>query len=326
MRQPIEMTLDLPMTISNGVISSTSKVWEILVASKDGNLSKVKELAAETPELIYAQYNYTPPIHFAVREGHGALVKYLLEEGAHDPEYKIYPFLDSLVTIAADRGSTEIVSLLNEYAADNSKQKYKGDNGEIQYDRTPLQKEFEQAVNKQDYERTKEILGEHPEFAKDETYFWSEGIMTMSAKEGNWQLLELLMSFGARVPSIIKWGQFYYFEKYEAAAFLMEKGMDPNTKSWQEVTLLHDMAQKGNIPKAELLLKYGADLQAIDDDYSSTPLGMAARWGHIEMVELLLKQGADPNRAGASWATPLAWARKKGHNEIEALLIKAGSK
>jgi ankyrin repeat protein len=102
--------------------------------------------------------------------------------------------------------------------------------------------------------------------------------------------------------------------------------MDPNTKSWQEVTLLHDMAQKGNIPKAELLLKYGADLQAIDDEYSSTPLGMAARWGHIEMVELLLKQGADPNRAGASWATPLAWARKKGHNEIEALLIKAGSK
>jgi ankyrin repeat protein len=31
---------------------------------------------------------YTP-IHFAVREGHVELVKYLLDNGAHDPNYKI---------------------------------------------------------------------------------------------------------------------------------------------------------------------------------------------------------------------------------------------
>lgn len=313
------------MTISNGVISTTSKVWEILAASKAGNLTKVKELAAEIPELTYAQYNYTPPIHFAVREGHIQLVKYLLDEGAHDPNYRIYPFLDSLVTIADDRELTEIAYLLDQYSKDNSKQKYKGDNGEIHYERTPLQIEFQQEVDKQHYARVRAILAEHPEFAKDETYFWGEGIMTMPAKERNWKLLELLMSYGARVPSILKWGQFYYFEKYEAAVFLMEKGMDPNTKSWQEVTLLHDMAQKGNIPKAELLLKYGANLEPIDDEYLSTPLGMAARWGHDEMVELLLKNGADPNRSGASWSTPIAWARKKAHNEIEAILLRAGA-
>ena len=166
------MTLNLPMTIPNRVISSTSKVWEILVASKNGNISKVKELAAETPELVYAQYNYTPPIHFAVREGHTMLVEYLLDEGAHDPNYKIYPFLDSLTTLAEDRGLTEIVSLLNHYAADNSNQKFKGDNGEIHYDRTSLQNEFQDMVDKQNYERVKEILNQHPDFAKDETYFW----------------------------------------------------------------------------------------------------------------------------------------------------------
>ena len=326
MTQPIEMKLNLPMTIPNGVISSTLKVWEILVASKEGNIARVKELVAETEALVYAQYNYTPPIHFAVREGHSRLVEYLLEKGAHDPNYKIYPFLDSLIILAEDRGLTEIVSLLNHYSADTSRHKYSGDNGEIHYDRTPLQSEFQEQVDKKNYERVKEILNEHPEFAVDETYFWGEGIMTMPAKDCNWRLLELLISYGATVPPILKWAQFYYFEKYDAAAFLMEKGMNPNTKSWQEVTLLHDMAQKGDILKAELLLKFGADHHTIDDEYCSTPLGMAARWGHPEMVEFLLHHGADPNCAGASWATPLAWSRKKGHKEIEALLLRSGAK
>ncbi len=46
----------------------------------------------ECPELIYAQYNYHPPIHFAVREGHLDLVRYLLRNGAHAPDYRSYPF------------------------------------------------------------------------------------------------------------------------------------------------------------------------------------------------------------------------------------------
>ena len=87
-----EMQLSVPMDLSNGVVSTTAKVWEILVASRDGNIDKVKELVNDCPELIYAQYNYTPPIHFAVREGHLDLVKYLLDNGAHDPDYKTYPF------------------------------------------------------------------------------------------------------------------------------------------------------------------------------------------------------------------------------------------
>jgi ankyrin repeat protein len=101
---------------------------------------------------------------------------------------------------------------------------------------------------------------------------------------------------------------------------MMQKGMNPNAMSWQHVTILHDMAQKGDIDKAELLIKYGADINAIDEAYQSTPLGMAARWGHAEMVEYLISCGADLNRAGADWATPLAWTRKKGHHEIEEIL------
>src|SRR6187401_3521923 len=104
MIQPTELKQDLPMDIGNGVLSTTTKVWDILLASYTGDLKKVKRLAGECPELLYAQYNYAPPIHFAVREGHTELVKYLLANGAHSPGYNIYPFNETLQTIASDRG------------------------------------------------------------------------------------------------------------------------------------------------------------------------------------------------------------------------------
>jgi ankyrin repeat protein len=325
--QPNELKLNLKMEISNGVISTTNKVWNILVASKNGDLEAVKKMVSKCPELIYAQYNYTPPIHFAVREGHLNLVKYLLGNGAHDPEYKIYPFLDSLLIIAQDRGYDNIALWLQEYADKPDAQKfYKGDNGKIDYNRTELQLEFQAGVDDEDLEKTEKILKANPEFALDETYFWGEGILLFAAKENNHKMIDLLMSYGARVPDILKWTQFYYFERLDGATYMMEKGMNPDTMSWHRVTILHDMAQKGDVLKAELLIKHGAEIDVVDEEYQSTPLGMAVRWGHTEMVEYLISQGADPNKAGALWATPLEWARKKEQAEIEKVLRDSGAK
>ncbi len=326
MVQPYEMTLNLPMQVPNEVISTTSQVWDILSASRNGNLDLVKKMVDECPELIYAQYNYTPPIHFAVREGHLSLVKYLLDNGAYDPAYKTYPFSESLTTIAIDRGYTEIADVLTAYEINPSRHIFNGDNGTIYFNRTKEQLEFQEAVDKEDLVKTEQILKENPEFAKDETYFWGEGILTFAAKHCNIEMTELLMRYGARVPRILKWTQFYYFERLDGATMMMQKGMNPDTMSWHEVTILHDMAQKGNIPKAELLLNYNAEINCIDDEYQSTPLGMAAKWGKIEMVEFLLNKNADPGKAGKPWATPLSWARKKGFAEIEELLLKAGAK
>src|SRR5262249_5424389 len=138
-------------------------------------------------------------------------------------------------------------------------------------------------------------------------------------------MLELLIRHGARVPDISKWGRYYYFKHYDIAAFLMDNGMNPNHMNWHHVTLLHDMAQEGDIAKARLLLDHGADINAVDEEYRSTPLGLAARWGRREMVAFLLERGADPGKSGAPWATPLAWAIKKGHPDIEADLRQAGA-
>jgi ankyrin repeat protein len=88
-------------------------VWNMLSASRDGDLERVKRLASRRPALIQCEYNYTPPIHFAVREGHTELVRYLLEQGV-DPTYRTYPFQDSLLTMAQDREHHEIARLLLE--------------------------------------------------------------------------------------------------------------------------------------------------------------------------------------------------------------------
>ena len=325
MLQPNELKLNLPVKLTDGAMSTTGKLWEVLVAAKEGNLERIRNLEADCPALIYAQYNYTPPIHFAVREGHTDLVKYLLEKGAHDPSHKIYPFQESLQTLAHDRGHAGIESLLNEYAADPARQKFWGENGEIHYERSSIQQEFEKAVYEGEMGKTRNILAQHPDFAKDETWFWGEGILTFAAKKNNREMIDLLMSYGAKVPSVLKWAQFYYFERLDGATYMMEKGMDPGTGSWHHVTLLHDMAQRGKIDKAELLVSHGAPLDPVDEEYRSTPLGMAARWGHTEMVSFLIKKGADVNKAGAPWSAPLVWARRKNHKEVENLLVDAGA-
>ena len=68
-------------------------VWAMFQASWSGDLDQVKALVARRRELALCEYNYTPPIHFAVREGHLEMVRFLLEQGA-DPTYRTYPFHD----------------------------------------------------------------------------------------------------------------------------------------------------------------------------------------------------------------------------------------
>ncbi|OJY98249.1 MAG: hypothetical protein BGP13_11435 [Sphingobacteriales bacterium 40-81] len=73
------------------------------------------------------------------------MVKFLLDNGAHDPEYKFYPLQESLQTVANDRKYFQIENMLNEYDANKSRHKYKGDNGRIFYNITVLQNEFEKS-------------------------------------------------------------------------------------------------------------------------------------------------------------------------------------
>jgi ankyrin repeat protein len=325
MLQPLEMKQTRPMKLHGGVVSTTADVWNMLVGSRNDDLNRVKELASHCPALLTCQYDYTAPLHLAVREGHLDLARHFVEQGALDPTYRNHPFLEPLVTLAEDRGYGEIAELL-ERSLDNPELTHEwGDTGAIERSKDETQSRFQEFVDKNKHAEVEAMLKAQPELALDEDAFWGEGILAMPAKDGDRQMLELLMRYGARVPDLSKWGARYYFRHYDIAVFLMGRGMNPNHMNWRQFTLLHDMAFTGDVRKASLLLDHGADINAIDDEYQSTPLGYAAHFGRREVVALLLERGADPNKSGAPWATPLAWALKKGHAEIESDLCQAGA-
>ena len=96
---------------------------------------------------------------------------------------------------------------------------------------------------------------------------------------------------------------------------------DLSQPDWMGITQLHDIAAFGSVSEAERFLDHVAPLEALDEEYFSTPLGWAAREGRTEMAAFLLEKGADPHGSGPfPWAAPLSWARKRGHEETAAVI------
>lgn len=533
--RPIELSPSRIIALPDGGSAPADTVWSMYLATHAGDLAHVRSLVARHPGLVRHEHNYTPPIHFAVREGHASLVRFLLEHGA-STSYQSYPFQDSLlamaedhehpdvaevlrgylarqfaltdglttileaarqgdltrveqeinrdpslargsndigmtplhaaannghlaivralfaagapvnakmsdgyqpihcalmprgrvrpapeasaavadalvahgaeytivvallrgdrqfakdalardaslanyedschrrpISIAADRDDLEMVRLLLQHGADPNLPEEGAPRGHalwtavyhrrremarvlvehgadanamVESSGTPIgharkdpellallrahggrdessdRERLEQLINDGDLAGTDRWLTEHPALVSDDAAFWSEGLLAGPAHAGNHAMLEVLIRHGARVPKVSKWGRFYYFKHTDTAAFLLRNGMDPNHMNWHYTTLLHHVAADGDIAKAGLLLDHGATIDAIDEEYRSTPLGMAARWGRREMVDFLLEHGADSHLAGDPWATPLAWARRKGHRDVESL-------
>jgi RNA polymerase sigma factor (sigma-70 family) len=328
-----------------GYLLGRGAEYTIHLAAVLGDREQVRRFLQDDPTLAnFEETCHMRPIAAAAARGDGEMVQLLLDHGA-DPNL---PQADAprgyALWAAANGGHTEVVRLLLEHGADL--------NAEVESCGTPLGQAMDKpeirrmflargarersserdalfkAMADNDVAMAEEILRGHPEWAGDEeaqNAFWGEGILTGPAQSAQFDILNLLLRYGAQVPKVSKWGQSYYFH-YEVTKFLLEHGMDPNHQNWLRMTLLHEMAAAGNLDKAKLLLDFGADINARDEEYRSTPLGWAARWGRKEMVELLLERGAKTNLPDDEpWATPLAWAEKKGHAKIAEILRKHGA-
>src|SRR4030095_11703263 len=122
MLKPVEFQTIKRTTLPNGATVSNADVWEMLHAARDGDLDRIKELVSQEPGLVACEFNYTPPIHFAVREGHLDVTLFLLGHvmgpqingGADPSSYRTCPFGDTLLTMARDRNHTKVAELLLE--------------------------------------------------------------------------------------------------------------------------------------------------------------------------------------------------------------------
>lgn len=190
MIQPLEMKETHPIKLHAGGVSTTTEVWSVLNASFDGDVDRVAALVNSNQQLLTCQYDYTSPLHLAIREGHVDLVRFLIERGALDPSYRTHPFLDSLITVADDRNFDEITQLLRKALADPGLTREWGDTGAIDYEKDETQTRFQQLVNDRQHDEVEAMLQDRPELALDETAFWGEGILSTPAKVGDHHLLE----------------------------------------------------------------------------------------------------------------------------------------
>ncbi|CAB9518298.1 Ankyrin repeat [Seminavis robusta] len=72
-----------------------------------------------------------------------------------------------------------------------------------------------------------------------------------------------------------------------------------------------------------ILLKAGADANAIDSTYTCSPFYLACANGYTEIVALLLDHpGVDVNAHGGFCRTPLLWASNWGYHEVVQLLLR----
>lgn len=326
-----------------GLLLGRGAAYTITVAAKLGDTGRVKELLTENPDLANDQEpNGVRPIGAAAFEDNMALVELLLEHGA-DPlleEGRDAP-RGSALWRASFQDNYEMAELLLKHGADP--------NGFLESAGSPMSQSKTPAMRTLMYSHGG-VMSLHGYIA--DGGYWpldavASGItmgkpaeqelanmFTHVVNARNWELLRLMLARGLRVPPVVTGCQEYLWRHTDMARTLLEHQMDPNLPNWQRMTPLHHIAGRTWHNKTkeawtdlvDLFLEFGANINAIDEEFRSTPLGWAARLGKDEMVAYLLEKGADPDGADEAWATPLTWAKKRGHKEITKMLKKYGAK
>ena len=300
------------------------------IAAALGDETRVEELIrADAATANLAEACGKRPLSAAAERGHLAIVRRLLAAGADPnlPEGQNCPRGFALWA-AAHHGHQEVVALLLAAGADP--------NAEVESSGTPTTAAASAELRallyryggrmglaahcyRGDVDTVAALLEARPELF-DATAV--EQAFPHCVQAGHEGLLRLLLARGLRVPPVVTYCQTYLWLSLPLARLLLEQGMDPDLPNWQQIRPLHHIAARGDVKSAELFLEFGADLDAVDEEFRSTPLGWAARCGQPEFVRFLLAQrGPRPEPAAVpAWAQPHAWAQRRGHAEVAALL------
>ena len=113
--------------------------------------------------------------------------------------------------------------------------------------------------------------------------------------------------------------------KLEAASLLIKMGADVDAVNFKKETPLHTAAYEGNADAVKLLLEHHAD-PALREMRDRIPLFLACNWGNdLETVRLLIDAGSDVNDKNSRGEIVLVSTLYYGKKEIIDLLIDRGA-
>src|SRR6266704_2731691 len=295
-------------------------VWDAICAAVAGDAEALRRLLGRDPNLYRAGYWYTPPIHFAVREGHLEAVRVLLEAGADPAAVALSG--ESLITVARDRGHEAVARLLEEVRAER---------GRTAPDLAGADHAIHLAAAAGDVAQVEKLLDADPQLVHRGDGQGGTPLhraVGASARE----VIELLLDRGADIHArhgaggpnaagyapvdfqpidLTLWGR---RPDRETARLLLSRGADGDTVI---------AAALGDRERVTALL--AQDPARIEEarPCGRRALSAAVEFGHEGIARLLLDRGADPNGSIESSGSATYAAKTR---ELRALLMARGGR
>jgi len=329
--------------------------WEVIMAANSGDAAAMHRLLADNPGRSREGYFYTPPIHFAVREGHLEIVQMLLEAGA-DVEWNGH-YGASLIDLANERGHDAVAMLLEETRARRG--------------RTPPSETREDhpihiAAQSGDVRSVRELLDAHPSLVNRGDRTGGTPLHRATAGSAR-NVIELLLDRGSDIHAIhgVGMGSSGGFAPYDFQAIDIALwggfGRRPRPPVWRILfaylrywlwrRFRNNRPRPCDAETARLLLSRGAtydltvaaalgDSDRIKSILDKDPdqirvarpngrraLTTAVEFGHDDIVRLLLERGADPTwpELNAERGGALHAASRAGKRALVELLLAYGA-